>query len=65
MSDPSDPISRLNAALEGRYSIERQIGVSQQFLAQFGKLPMKVREVKALSYKDLVLVAQVDRAAAS
>ncbi len=26
MSDPSDPISRLNAALEGRYKIERQIG---------------------------------------
>ena len=26
MSDPSDPISRLNEALEGRYKIERQIG---------------------------------------
>ena len=26
MSDPSDPITRLNAALEGRYRIEREIG---------------------------------------
>ena len=26
MSDPSDPISRLKAALEGRYAIEREIG---------------------------------------
>ena len=26
MSDPSDPISRLNAALAGRYRIEREIG---------------------------------------
>ena len=26
MSDPSDPITRLNAALEGRYAIEREIG---------------------------------------
>ena len=26
MSDPSDLISRLNAALEGRYRIEREIG---------------------------------------
>ena len=26
MSDRSDPISRLNAALEGRYRIEREIG---------------------------------------
>ena len=26
MSDPSDPISRLKAALEGRYHIEREIG---------------------------------------
>ena len=26
MSDPSDPISRLKAALEGRYAIERELG---------------------------------------
>ena len=26
MSDPSDPISRLNAALEGRYRIEQELG---------------------------------------
>ena len=26
MSDPSDPISRLNTALEGRYRIERELG---------------------------------------
>ena len=26
MSDPSDPISRLNAALEGRYPVEHEIG---------------------------------------
>ena len=26
MSEPSDPISRLKAALEGRYAIEREIG---------------------------------------
>ena len=26
MSDPSDPITRLNAALEGRYRVEREIG---------------------------------------
>ena len=26
MADSSDPISRLNAALEGRYRVEREIG---------------------------------------
>ena len=26
MSDSSDPISRLNAGLEGRYRVEREIG---------------------------------------
>ena len=26
MSDPSDPVTRLNAALEGRYRIQREIG---------------------------------------
>ena len=26
MSEPSDPISRLNAALEGRYRVKREIG---------------------------------------
>ena len=26
MSDPSDPISRLNTALQGRYRIERELG---------------------------------------
>ena len=37
MSDPSDPISRLNAALEGRYRIEREIGeggMATVFLAE-------------------------------
>ena len=26
MSDPSDPVTRLNAALEGRYRVERELG---------------------------------------
>ena len=26
MSDATDPITRLNAALEGRYTIERELG---------------------------------------
>ena len=27
MTDPSGPITRLNAALKGRYRVEREIGV--------------------------------------
>ena len=40
----SDPITRLNAALEGRYRVEREIG---ELIERHGhKTPAEVREVQ-------------------
>ena len=50
LSDMSDAISRLNAALEGRYAIERELGeggMATVYLANNLKLQRKV-ELKVL-----------------
>ncbi len=42
----SDPVARLNAALEGRYAIERELGeggMATVYLARFSRKLVRVR----------------------